>query len=302
MDRTHLAVSRQLQGMGCEGYQIGIREAKTGNMMSRHCNQEQILHSVNFFKSMNLNGNDIYIRSATSQGLILIDDLGLGTLEKMDFEGYNPAAIIQTSPQNYQAWIKVYKGELDTELATQAAKILAEKYGADKNSADWRHYGRLAGFTNLKPIYNRPYVLAERCNGKVADQAEALLDQARKTLQSEKNIQSNIYNLSEPNFSKNTNLEPIDPIYYATSQYQKLSKRYGSNFDVSRADYMVASDFIRMGMKDSDIAATIHQTSPNFKSRKIGHIEDYLTRTIEAAHRRFEQQSQTHTPPRGKRR
>ncbi len=290
MDRTYLAVRRQLQGMNCEEYEVGIRDSTTGKMMSRQWQPEQVLESVSFLKSMNLKGNDIYIRPLKSEGLLLVDDLALGTLEKMDADGFNPAAIIQTSPMNYQAWVKIQQSELDTELATTAAKILAEKYRADKNSADWRHYGRLAGFTNLKPIYNRPYVLAERCNGKLAPQAEALLDQAHKTLQDEKNKHSattlpdNLHNIS-----KNANKRDLDPIQYATHQYRKLSEKYGSNFDGSRADYLVAGDLIRLGMKDQDIAATLQQTSPELETRKTGHIEDYLYRTIAAAHRRLQQ-------------
>lgn len=288
MDRTYLAVRRQLQGMNCQEYEVGIRDNTTGKMMSRQWKTEQILQSVGFLKSMNFKGNDIYIRSLKSEGLLLVDDLGLGTLEKMDADGFNPAAIIQTSPMNYQAWVRVQQNELDTELATTAAKILAEKYGADKNSADWRHYGRLAGFTNLKPIYNRPYVLAERCNGRPAPQAEQLLVQAHKTLQEQKNnasattLPNNVANIS-----KNANKRDLDPIQYATHQYRKLSEKYGTNFDGSRADYLIACDLIRLGMKDQDIAVTLQQTSPELETRKTGHIEDYLYRTIAAAHRRL---------------
>ena len=35
--------------------------------------------------------------------------------------------------------------------STRAAKQLAERFGGDLSSADWRHFGRLAGFTNPKP-------------------------------------------------------------------------------------------------------------------------------------------------------
>ena len=30
---------------------------------------------------------------------------------------------------------------------------MAARYGGDPNSIDWRHFGRLAGFTNRKPQY-----------------------------------------------------------------------------------------------------------------------------------------------------
>ncbi len=34
-----------------------------------------------------------------------------------------------------------------------ASKLLAKRYQGDDASADWKHYGRLAGFTNIKPQY-----------------------------------------------------------------------------------------------------------------------------------------------------
>jgi RepB DNA-primase from phage plasmid len=39
---------------------------------------------------------------------------------------------------------------LDAPASTLAAKALAERFGGDPSSADWRHFGRLAGFTNPK--------------------------------------------------------------------------------------------------------------------------------------------------------
>jgi hypothetical protein len=68
----------------------------------------------------------------------------------MKAEGFAPAAVVETSPGNLQAWLK--HGETLHEAAsTRAAQLLAERFGGDPGSADWRHFGRLAGFTNPKP-------------------------------------------------------------------------------------------------------------------------------------------------------
>ena len=56
---------------------------------------------------------------------------------------------MQTSPGNYQAWIK-HAARLDKELGTAVARDLAERFGGDVKAADWRHFGRLAGFRNTK--------------------------------------------------------------------------------------------------------------------------------------------------------
>jgi hypothetical protein len=58
--------------------------------------------------------------------------------------------VVETSPGNLQAWLK--HGEiLDEAASTRAAKLFAERFGGDPGSADWRHFRRLAGFTNPKP-------------------------------------------------------------------------------------------------------------------------------------------------------
>ena len=283
MDKTYLAVRRQLEGMNCQHYDVGIRDAAGKGMMSRIWTKETVLKSVSFLKKANFDGSDIYIRPAESEGLILIDDLGLGTLSRMDADGCNPAAITQTSPHNYQAWVRVSRDQLDPRLATQLAKLLAERYGGDPNSADWRHYGRLAGFTNRKPLYNRPYVLTGRCNGKMAERAAELLVEASICIQ---DVEAATLAKSSSTPIQILLKRDCDPITYATAFYQKLAAKYGSKLDHSRADYMVASDLMRMGLEPDQARAVLEQTSPELDTRKHGHIDDYLERTIAAAQRR----------------
>jgi hypothetical protein len=48
-------------------------------------------------------------------------------------------------------WLNHGQTLFDRTLSTRAAKELARRFGGDPSSADWRHFGRLAGFTNQKP-------------------------------------------------------------------------------------------------------------------------------------------------------
>ena len=103
----------------------------------------------------NAKGHHIYIRPSGLSQLTLIDDLTRKSLETLLDTGYTPACVVETSPGNFQAWLK-HAWTLTAQEGTVAAKILAEKFGGDPNSADWRHFGRLAGFTNPKPHYRLP--------------------------------------------------------------------------------------------------------------------------------------------------
>ena len=69
--------------------------------------------------------------------------------------GYTPAAVVETSPGSFQAWLR-HTQPLSKELGTLAAKTLAKQFCADASAADWRRFGRAPGFTNRKPQHRKP--------------------------------------------------------------------------------------------------------------------------------------------------
>ena len=76
-DRTLQAIGRQLKAMGCERFDIGVRDATTGQMMNREWSAAEVLQNTPWLKRMNAQGNDVYIRPAEQErhGLVLVDDL-----------------------------------------------------------------------------------------------------------------------------------------------------------------------------------------------------------------------------------
>lgn len=202
-------------------------------------------------------------------------------------DGYVPAATIETSPGNYQAWVKMADGPLSDEVRGMAARGLAEHYQGDLNSADGRHYGRLAGFTNQKPEHARdgrqPYVLAHDCPGKVAGAApeylqriEQVLDRGRAQVEREKRLEALKTALPSRYTSR-------DPVKEYQRQAQRLLEWYGKEADFSRLDWMIATDMAKSGFTAQDIEKGIRECSPHVESRKAGHIEDYARRTAEKA-------------------
>ena len=133
-----------------------------------------------------LRGRNIYIRPHGEHPLSLLDDLTFSPLEQMKSEGFNPAVVVETSLGNFQAWVN--HGEvLPKELSTRAARLLSQKFQGDPSSADWRHFGRLAGFTNRKEKHRRedglsPFVKLIEASGEVYPQAKAFVSELRKGL------------------------------------------------------------------------------------------------------------------------
>ena len=125
-DRTLQAIGRQLKAMGCERFDIGVRDATTGQMMNREWSAAEVLQNTPWLKRMNAQGNDVYIRPAEQErhGLVLVDDLSEFDLDDMKAEGREPALVVETSPKNYQAWVKVADAA-GGELRGQIARTLA---------------------------------------------------------------------------------------------------------------------------------------------------------------------------------
>ena len=142
--------------MGCEVFEVGLfKPTATGKepvMLPRTWDADALLRSVSWLRHQNRDGRNIYIRPKGEHNLSLVDDLSADRVQAMKTTGFCPALVVQTSPGNFQAWVK-HPETLSKEVSTAAARTLAEKFGGDRGAADWRHFGRLAGFTNRKEKY-----------------------------------------------------------------------------------------------------------------------------------------------------
>lgn len=305
-DRSLEAIQRQVAALGVERFEVGIREAKTGLMMNREWSRAELEQAAMWLKRMNAKGNDVYVRPAGSHGLVLVDDVKPAMLEKMCRDGFAPAAAIETSPGNYQAWVKLSDKPLSADVRRMAAQALAKHYDADPASADSRHYGRLAGFTNQKPQHAKngwqPYVLAHKCPGKPAERAPALLETVGQWLartEAEKACSARLEALE--GYKSSGHGWYSDPGHEYQRQAKRLMNRYGKTADFSRLDWMIATDMAKSGRFSADgIAQAIEKHSPEVATRKAGHIEDYARRTAEKAwaapevqaHRQQQQQAE----------
>jgi len=299
-DRTTEAVRAQLAGMGAERYDIGVYDRANDDMLlRREWTPAQIEASIGWFRGMNANGRDIYIRPTGSSGLYLIDDVPAVTVARMRAEGYTPAAVVETSPGNLQAWVRVSDTPLSTEEGTAVARDLAARYDGDLSSANWRHMGRLAGFTNRKDEHRQPdgrypYVRLHAADGEHAPAALALLERARdqatqgRRAAAEKGAGVAGESPQEragrrADFSR----PPAGPVSPLGREYahraQRLLERYpnAALTDLHRLDWMVTRDLARAHpeARKEDLMRAIGEGSPRIDERKRGHVYDYAERT-----------------------
>jgi hypothetical protein len=167
--RTHL------RAMGCDRFDLGIRRDAGEMILREEQGAIEIEEAIKWLRHENGKGAHIYIRPAGTHSLSLIADLTAEVIERMKAEGFEPAVVVETSPNNFQAWLN-HGQVLEATMSTRAAKHLVERFGGDPSSADWRHFGRLAGFTNPKPERQlpsgmRPFARLRSAMGQVYSRA-----------------------------------------------------------------------------------------------------------------------------------
>jgi len=169
---ARVEVRSQLAAMGCPRFELGVLSDRDRMSLEQSLSAAEIEARLAALRRANAHGAHIFVRPQDLWRLTLVDDLDCRALNRMKREGFAPAAVVETSPENFQAWLKHGQSFPDREAATIAARVMAERFGGDRSSAAWRHFGRLAGFTNQKP--NRrlsnglpPFVRLREGSGRV---------------------------------------------------------------------------------------------------------------------------------------
>src|ERR1700691_4604886 len=176
---TRSQVTRQLAAMTSDYLDIGILRPDGRMLLREACTVSQIEEAIQRLRRENARGAHIFVRPHGVHALSLIDDLSVDAIARMTDAGFQPALIVETSPQNFQVWLN-HGRTLDRNMSSCAAKELAKRFGGDLSSADWRHFGRLAGFTNQKPerlLRNglAPFACLRESDGRIYDAAREFL-------------------------------------------------------------------------------------------------------------------------------
>lgn len=294
---TWHAVRRQLAAMPSDFYFVRMIHRLT----RKPCPGERIWDAglltrgsvVRFLRARNLQGHDIYLlpyAEHRNAGYILLD-LDHATpaiLPLMRSHGHEPCVILQTSPGHLQAWIRVSTTPLEPAVATSVSKQLAYMYGGDLASTDWRHLGRLAGFTNQKfacctPSGSAPWVKVVEASPILASSAQDLLRSALQALAQQSTaapphrIDPGLHVGKEAMMTA----QGAARIYRTWLKRWQIQERF-PQIDWSIVDLWLARKLLAMHISPAQVEAIIRLGSPNFP-RRHGDPMDYLRRTLARA-------------------
>jgi hypothetical protein len=297
---TLQAIRRQLGAMPCELYLIRLIHQHTGRPFpgERLWTAAQLVNAatVRFLRIRNVEGCDVYIQPYANDrnaGYILVDlDRGNPAIvETMRANGHQPCVVLQTSPGHFQAWIRLSAFPLEPAVATAAGKQLAHSYGGDLGSTDWRHLGRLAGFTNQKPQRRTPggyapWVKIVHAGAELARSADGLLQLAAHG-PSPAWLPAAGARSDFVSAAPSSAAAPSIAAAQAAEIYQDWMKRWhiAERFaqpDWSILDLWIARQLLSQGTPVAKVQYILRLGSPHFP-RRHGDPDDYLRRTVARA-------------------
>jgi hypothetical protein len=256
---------------------------------------EQVEKAVGWLKRMNAMGYDIFIRPAaptekTAQPFVFVDDIDQRTVDRMGKDGYPFAVLNESSPGRFHGWVRIAAAPLDREEVSRAGRLLAEAYGADPNSADWRHYGRVAGTTNRKPSRatprGAPFVMLRSASGTQAPAGAELLAQARQSLDHDAKAATRAAQEAQRAVAFQGNRKGLQD---AASAFQaaRAAARPARPDDESARDFSASLSLLRRGYSTDQVEAAIRQARPDLET-KHANPNDYVQRTVANAAARIQ--------------
>lgn len=299
---TTQAIRRQLAAMPHPLYRILLINSWAGRSVpaERVWTASQLLDpgTIAFLRVRNRDGCDVYMQPFAwhqNAGYILVDldHPRAQVVACMRRNGHHPCLVLQTSPGRLQAWIHVSLAALEPCVATTVARQLARDYGGDPASADWRHVGRLAGFTNRKPMRCErygygPWVKIVHARAGLAPQAAALV---RAALQRWRPLwlcsgdapasQSSIPLPTGQHAAAAITVDEATAIYHDCMRRWRIAQRFPQP-DWSIVDLWVARHLLSRGLRAPEVQAILQLGSPQFP-RRHGNPLDYLRRTLARA-------------------
>ncbi len=277
VDKTAAAVVGFVEALPASVYDLRLVHASgQGAVECRRFDRAGMLNALPWMRARNAADYHVYARPLEFRH-VLIDDLGPATVQSL-LRHHRPAALVETSPGSFQAWLTVSATHVKREQAAALARLLARRLGGDAGAAGSGQLGRLPGLTNRKPARRRPdgrhpYAVLHLGAAGPDPAADALL----------------------ASLPEDTAVDPLDPAgrVYPTVSDQAESVRCeahlrvvlgGDAIDRSRADYAVARRALLRGQPIERVVALV-LAGERAQGMPIKSAYQYATRTVAAAAR-----------------
>lgn len=293
-DVVEAAVRRQLAAMGADRYVLSV--GAKGKMINAQVDAAGVMKRLDWLRHENAAGKNIYIKPVGDHDLVLIDDIEYEAIERLIADGLRPAAVAETSPNNFQSWVRVGV-TLDPDMRRSVARVLARDYSGDLGAASQSQPGRLAGFTNRKDKHlnawtgKYPWVKLEHWSGFII--AAGARDDLLRKSESEMSEDGDVARVAigdlpplriDPGPPTAAQIKRPARIAYEGAMRKALNdaRRAGEDPDLHRCDWKVVQELAKKGYSTAEVMDAMLSESPDLLARKGGDTaaQGYVRRTL----------------------
>mgnify|MGYP001367366780 CR=1 FL=1 len=250
----------------------------------------------------NVNKYNIFITPFSDKyQFYLIDDLSNDTLKNLESDGFVPNILTKSSRDSMQGVFLLDK-KIEKDKANHIFRDMNSRYG-DPKILGQVHPFRLVGFKNVKEkhLQDGKYPLVEIIRipiRKICEKFKALValhtapkhkigsyppEKAKHAVAPDMAVMGHM-----PLETTNSDDHPAGGLAsgggeeYTKKRYRELSNKYGSEINLSVADFMIVSELEKMGINDDIIMNLIEKYSPDIHNRHKN-TNYYLRITLEKA-------------------
>ena len=184
------AITRQLDALAAPAYRVTVMKELGGKKVGQNLgkdsaggpeqlwSRDDIIGMLPRLTAENARGGNVYVTPIDPAAHhVLIDDLKAADLARLRADGYQPAVVLESSPGNHQAVVKVGR-DVPEAAANEWFKALNRELG-DERITGLRHPFRLAGFQNRKPKYEAagqyPFVTVVEAANRLCQRARVVV-------------------------------------------------------------------------------------------------------------------------------
>ena len=232
-------------------------------------------------------GENIYVTPLSSQKHhILIDDMTSESVKRFLQDGFKPAAIIQSSPGNYQCILTITKlgSQFDKDVGNRLTERLNREYG-DKKLCGCIHPHRIPGFQNKKPKHRKEdgtYPTVQLIESHAIECQKAF--NLSKKIAQEIEKQNQVREENKKFLQERITRHPVGSPEAAYKAHYANIQRHLSITDFSRVDAMIALRMRATGHSFDAVCAAIERCAPEIREKKEArNWEQYAERTANYA-------------------
>jgi hypothetical protein len=259
------------------GTQAFLHDKKNGGYDGK--TKEEIIEALPKFSAYSrYNKNVIVTPLSGDKHHILVDDLTPEKLKQLRDDGYKPACIIESSPENYQAIITIPSLEGDSSKdrysANRLTKDLNLKYGDPKLSGSV-HGHRLPPFPNQKPKHRRedgtyPDTILVEARGGICEKAlrelEAIRASQREAEERARRDEKRMAGRTDLSLPSSAD---ADSAYWTHFRDIMRNRSEGAPTDYSRIDGMIAIRMRVTGHAKDRIRDAIEANAPGMRRESM---------------------------------